>query len=162
MKKELLIVAVLLLFFACTKQKPQPPANRPVLEMIGTWSMYSFKEVWDTDSLYVTVNDHPCLAEKLIEFKQDSTYLSHYTGSDTCWLTPPPTTSIRTGTYIGYADFPPFTSQWGQNGPTVYLTKPPGAPATISKSNGKIYLTRAFAESSTSIPKTITMVYIKN
>lgn len=162
MKRILPILAIAAVFLTCTKEKPQLPANRPISEMIGTWSMYSFKEAWDTDSLYVTVNDHPCLAEKLIEFKQDSTYLSHYTGTDTCWLAPPPTTPIRTGTYIGYADWPSFTSQWGQSGTTVYLTTPPSAPATISKSNGKIYLTRSFVESSTSIPKTITMVYIKN
>jgi len=145
MKRIFLIVAIVALFFACTKEK-QMTANPPVSELIGTWTIFSSKIVTTgtlgTTTLDVNVSEYPCLSNNITEFKQDNTFDLSYVGKDSCWVTPPPAIPgvIRTGTMIGIAGQAVQTGTWRQDGMKVSLGYSHES-GLITKTDSKIYLT---------------------
>lgn len=145
MKKNFLILAIVALFFACTKEK-QVPANPPVSELIGTWTIFSSKIVTKgtvgTTTLDVNVSEYPCLSNNVTEFKKDNTFGISYIGTDSCWVTPPPVTPavLRTGTMIGIVGQATQTGTWRQDGTKVFLGYPHES-GYITKTDNKIYLT---------------------
>ncbi|MEO6630551.1 MAG: hypothetical protein ABIN13_02475, partial [Mucilaginibacter sp.] len=126
MKRIFLILSIVALFFACTKEK-QMTANPPVSELIGTWTIFSSKNVTTgtlgTTTLDVNSDEYPCLSNNVIEFKQDNTFAANYIGKDSCWVTPPPVPPgvIRTGTMIGVVGQATENGTWHQDGTKVSL-----------------------------------------
>ena len=145
MKRVFLILAVVVLFFACSKEK-QMTAKPTESELIGTWTIFSSKIVTTgtvgTTTLDVNASEYPCLSNNVTEFKQDNTFGLSYIGTDSCWVTPPPVTPavIRTGTMIGMVGQATQNGTWRQEGTKVSLGYSHES-GLITKTDNKIYLT---------------------
>ncbi len=129
MKRFFPLVAIILLFTACKKEKQNPP----VLDVVGNWTLYS----WQLGSTNATVAQFPCIAENVTKVNADNTTSSGYMGKDTCFIVRP-TGPFSGWSAIGLPTDPPFTSTWSRNGNNIYMY---GAHYVISSANNHLYLT---------------------
>jgi hypothetical protein len=135
MKRILPLISIALLLFTCSK-KDTPKKTSP--DITGTFALYSLK----SPNLDVTADTYPCMAENVIVFNSDSTFVASYKGADSCYVT-----AIRGyvngvgPTMIGIAGQPSQSGSWHQNQNDLYLVFAIGTShKIITTENGKLVL----------------------
>jgi hypothetical protein len=137
MKKILFLFVIILAFTTCKKDKKIAPA--PLLNVTGTWTLYSWNDNSYTN-INATATEYPCMSENVLTINPDQTTHTNYIGSDTCYVTHDLRTGVSglRGSAIGLPGEASLSSTWHRNGNNIYVGN---QLYRITSENGKLLLT---------------------
>jgi hypothetical protein len=117
-KTKYLILCFLMLFVACKKNDSPAPGVVPPksINPVGTWSLVSFTEQVNTNSVSYSATDFPCLSDNKLLINVDGTVVGKYIGSDSCIVYRMGTTTFT----LGIPGRDSTKGTWTQSVNTIY------------------------------------------